>query len=157
MLGFSWMKSYRRCVPVAIPRNRNAWHEVLSRVVDDAFLLQFNKSVREHLGEAAQMLLAFQTCGDSVDDAADAQLNGVAIVYAIDDELCNLCLFRRRCGHLYIFEQLFLHYEGIDGAYVIVVRVAEYAGKARIDLRNDVLCATQCALFNPKGPMLQLP
>ena len=88
------------------------------------------------------MLLAFQACGDSVDDAADAQLNGVAIVYAIDDELCNLCLFRRRCGHLYIFEQLFLHYEGIDGAYVIVVRVAEYAGKAWVDLRNDVFCAT---------------
>ncbi len=86
MLGFSWMKSYRRCVPVEYPATENAWHEVLSRVVDDAFLLQFNKSVREHLGEAAQMLLAFQTCGDSVDDAADAQLNGVAIVYAIDDD-----------------------------------------------------------------------
>ena len=95
------------------------------------------------------MLLAFQTCGDSVDDAADAQLNGVAVVYAVDDKLRNLCFFGRGCGYLDIFERLFLQHEGINSAYVVVVRVAEYAGKARVDLRNDVLCATQCALFEP--------
>ena len=97
------------------------------------------------------MLFAFQTGGDSVDDAANAQLNGVAVVYAVDDELRNLCFFGRRRGHLDIFEQLFLQHKGIDGAYVVVVGVAEHTGKTWVDLRNDVLCAAQCALFESQG------
>ena len=44
-------------------------------------------------------------------------------------------------------ELLFLQHEGVDGAHVVVVRITEYAGEARVDLRNYMFCATQCALF----------